>query len=319
MMKSLFIVLCAAILISTVYALDCRPGQYVIRIEIPGEGSYDDCQACGPGRYCPGDNQSHECPDKTFNEEFGKTSCVPCNRPSDDHKACYLDDTPEDVRRIEDLSLSYGSSTKYSVKGSAHFVFPQAYKRAYERDYLPTVNVFQKPGQTGIITAYLSNITGHPTEANHQFKATGVNITALLTKLPTKSNNIYLTLDFQRPSDINVGIYTGNVFYHTVAVGETRYKQTAYLSLTVFTVPNVPKKSRVTLSISTAKTTRTDYLYWSSDKSIPYPNELNYQARHVNNRVLTVEDEGNVTFSFYTYISGPSDVDSSVKVEIEQL
>ncbi|KAL0487074.1 hypothetical protein AKO1_000997 [Acrasis kona] len=310
--------LACILLLSTASALNCKSGELRVREDYHGE-IIETCVVCGTGYYCPGDDNSYPCPEHSYSDERGQTECKPCDKPVPKKTACMLNDAPDDIRQLVDNSISYGSSEKYSVKSSAHFVFLEDayFIKQFSRGYRPTLNVVQAAGQTGQITAYFSNTTGNPSESNHSFKTVNTNVTALIAALPARQNLMYVTLEFQRPCDINVGIYNYATAHHDVSVGVNKYVQSGGISLEVFTVRGVKSKSKVTLSISTGQTTRTDYLYWSSNKQIPYPNELNYQARVVNQRSLTVEDEGDVTFSFHTYL--PGSMDGVVKVDVTPL
>jgi len=317
------IILLVALLlcVSFLKAEQCNAGSYEVEHK-SSEGTFYFCEKCGPGHYCPGDNKSYQCSEHSYTEEFEQTSCKPCNRPLSDKKGCMLDDVPDDIRQIVDTSLTYGSSVKFSVKGSAHFVYDNTRMLSYQRDYLPTLNVFQKPGQSSLITAYLSNNTGIPSESSHTLKVVGVNITAVINHIIGRNSLMYITLEFQRPIEINVGFSAQSTYKHVIKPGVTEYRQTGFITLNVFTIPSIKTRSKITFSVSTMKTTRTNYIFWSSDKSIPYPNELNYQAMvsgydEPRSRTLTVEDQGDVTFSFYTYLRG--DAAASVKVEVVPL
>ncbi|KAL0481395.1 signal peptide, CUB and EGF-like domain-containing protein [Acrasis kona] len=311
---TILLILCALATLSI--ANRCPPGQYFTNPHF-----YVPCPECPPGTFCPGDDALHNCPDKTYQDKSGQIGCKPCEHTSERKDICFLQDIPKDFREIREYtSEGAGKITKLSIKSTAHFVIPDIYSE------VASFNIYQVSSNASPITLYASNATGAPSEANHQYKAVGTNVTALL-KISSSIKPTYITLELRRPTVIFVGLsHSSAPVEILVKPGITKYFQkgsSQFDVLNKFVIKNVASPSKITLTLNDPTDRLFGYLLWSKDKNIPFANPMIYDEQVKSNKSgpvsISVVDQGDVTITSLSKLWEPVGKDNEVKLEITPL
>ncbi|EFC40360.1 predicted protein [Naegleria gruberi] len=291
---TLFVIL--ACFTCSILTSECGPGYYK-------QFSFIPCHQCEPGKFCPGDDKSHDCAHGSVSGIFGASSCYVCpSKRSNGHRtACLLEDTPEDASEIVDGHVFEVHAAKINN------VYMSLDPQVSEND-IAQVSFIGKNQFDGV-TVYASLRSGYPTPANSVSQSSGLNATVSFSRDIHNFTIVYFSLFSNSKASLTI---LPKLFTHftteyslkdnSLSLSNLNFDQT--INLIQFKKDFIPKNTPVNVKF---QLTGINYSYpyqllYSTNPSLYQlnPNNANYQIQAKRNQLVqfTVKQSRDGPFVF---------------------